>query len=101
MPHTAYELHVADVVLRADVVGEGLTVTQLAPPAPPVGGEGPSGGADIVIVAGPGIREVISGEVSAEEAVENGIAHIVSGDPALLGRFARTFHIDPGPALAA
>jgi DNA-binding HxlR family transcriptional regulator len=90
-----YELHVGDIVLRAVVADGELRVTQVAPPAPPVGGAAPVGEPDLVIAAGPGIREVISGEVAPQQAVDDGIVHVVAGDGALLERFAATFHIEP------
>ncbi|GLJ60856.1 HxlR family transcriptional regulator [Microbacterium barkeri] len=100
IPSTAYELHVGDVVLRADVAGGQLAVSQLAPPTPPVGGATPSGEPDAVIVAGPGIRGVISGEIAPQDAIDRQIAHLLVGDVSHLERFARTFHIDPGRSTA-
>jgi DNA-binding HxlR family transcriptional regulator len=90
-----YELHVGDIVLRAVVADGELRVTQVAPPAPPVGGAAPAGEPDLVIAAGPGIREVISGQVAPQQAVDEGIVHVVAGDATLLERFAATFHIEP------
>lgn len=98
MPAADYELHVGEVVLRAQVAEGALRVWQIAPPAPPVGGRLPEGEPDLVIVAGPGIRSVISGELPPGEAVDTGVVHVVSGDVTLLERFAATFHIDPCPA---
>lgn len=100
LPSAAYELHVGDVALRADVTGGELRVAQLAPPAPPVGGRRPAGDPDVVLAAGPGIRRVISGELRPAAAVDEGVVHVLSGDPALLERFAATFHIEPGRAAA-
>ena len=93
-----YELHVGDVALRAQVRGDALAVTQLAPPAPPVGGALPSGEAEGVIVAGPGIRRLIGGEISPAEARDQGVVDLRRGDPELLERFARTFRIDRLPS---
>ncbi|GAA4423897.1 winged helix-turn-helix transcriptional regulator [Georgenia halophila] len=87
LPDTVYEAHVGDVVLALSVRGGALEV------AP-----GPADRPDLVLTAGPGIRRVISGELSAPEALEHGTVHVLDGDPALLERFAATFHIDPGPA---
>lgn len=89
-----YEVHVGDVALRVQVDGAGLRVTQLAPPAPPVGGRLPDGEAGLVFAAGPGIRRVISGELSPAEAIEEDVLAVVRGDAALLDSFATTFHID-------
>jgi DNA-binding HxlR family transcriptional regulator len=101
LPNADYELHVGDVVLRASVEGGELRVAQLAPPAPPVGGRRPEGEPDLVFAAGPGIRSLISGEVSPGEAVDEGVVHVLAGDASLLERFATTFHIDPAPGARA
>jgi DNA-binding HxlR family transcriptional regulator len=98
LPDADYELHVGEVALRAQVTGGMLRVAQLAPPAPPVGGRLPDGDPDVVIVAGPGIRHVISGEISPADALAQDVLAVVRGDAALLDRFAVTFHIDPEPA---
>ncbi len=101
LPDADYELHVGDVTLRATVMAGELRVAQLAPPAPPVGGRLPEGEPDIVIAAGPGIRSLISGEVSPGDAVDRGVVHVLAGDATLLERFAATFHIEPGAAAVA
>lgn len=88
-----YELHVGDVALRASVRDGELRVAQLAPPAPPVGGRIPEGVPDAVIVAGPGIRRLIGGEVTPAEALAQDLVAVVRGDEALLESFADTFHI--------
>ncbi len=90
-----YELHVGDVALRASVHDGELAVAQLAPPAPPVGGRLPEGEPDAVIVAGPGIRRLISGEITPAEAIAQDVLAVVRGDESLLDSFARTFHIAP------
>lgn len=100
LPPADYELRVGAVVLRARVADGALTVWQLAPPAPPVGGAGPDADPDAVLVAGPGIRHIISGEVSPGDAIDRGLVTVASGDATLLERFAATFHIDPAAAAA-
>lgn len=99
LPRADYELHVGDVVLRVAVDGAGpdggqLTIMQLAPPAPPVGGRLPDGDPDLVFAAGPGIRHVISGELTPAAAIDQDVLAVVSGDAGLLERFAATFSID-------
>ncbi|MFF5624400.1 winged helix-turn-helix transcriptional regulator [Microbacterium sp. NPDC012755] len=94
-----YELHVGDVALRASVRSGVLAVTQLAPPAPPVGGRPPEGEPDAVIVAGPGIRRLIAGEITPDEAIAQDVLAVVRGDAGVLEPFARTFHISPLDAL--
>jgi DNA-binding HxlR family transcriptional regulator len=88
-----YELHVGDVALRASVRDGELRVAQLAPPAPPVGGRLPEGEPDAVIVAGPGIRRLIGGEITPEEAVAQDVVAVVRGDASWLDSFAAAFHI--------
>jgi hypothetical protein len=90
-----YELHVGEVALRAQVKDGALTVMQLAPPAPPVGGALPTGDPDAVIVAGPGIRLLIGGEITPAEAIAQDVLAVVRGDEAILASFAATFHIAP------
>lgn len=48
--------------------------------------------ADLVIEGGPAIRALMAGELSAEEAIAGGDVRL-TGDPALLARFAQTFQI--------
>lgn len=93
--HLDIELHVGDVALRVQVAERTLRIAQLAPPAPPVGGALPAGDPDAVIVAGPGIRRLIGGEVSPQEAIAQDLVAVVRGDESVLDVFARTFHIAP------
>jgi hypothetical protein len=46
-----------------------------------------------VIVAGPGIRRLIGGEVTPAEALAEDIVAVVRGDESLLESFADTFRI--------
>lgn len=87
------ELHVGDVALRAQVRDGALAVTQVAPPAPPVGGARPIGEPDAVIVAGPGIRRLIGGEITPAEAIAGDVVAVVRGKESTLDAFAATFHI--------
>ncbi len=89
------ELHVGDVALRVIVRDGGLSIAQLAPPAPPVGGRMPEGEPDAVIVAGPGIRLLIGGEVTPDQAIAQDIVAVVRGEERMLDAFATTFHIAP------
>lgn len=94
LPPADYEVHVGDVALRVEVDGPQLRIAQLAPPAPPVGGRLPSGEPELVFAAGPGIRRLISGELSPAEAIDQEVLAVVAGDATLLERFAETFHIE-------
>lgn len=88
-----YELHVGDVALRASVRDGELRIAQLAPPAPPSGGARPEGDPDAVIVAGPGIRLLIGGQLSPAEALAQDVVAVVRGEETWLDSFAATFHI--------
>ncbi len=77
----SYELRLGDVIVSARV--HDGRVDAAAAPLP---------GADCVIEAGPGIRAVMAGEITANEAIENGIVR-VSGKRRLFDRFAEMFRI--------
>ena len=53
-------------------------------------GEAP---ADLSFVAGPGIRRLISGELTPDGAIAAGVVEVLGGRRDLLGRFASTFHL--------
>ena len=94
-PDADFELHVAEVALRVRIRDGVLAVAQLAPPAPPVGGALPPGVPEAVIVAGPGIRRLIGGEITPAEAVAQDVLAVVRGDEEILDRVAAAFHIRP------
>jgi DNA-binding HxlR family transcriptional regulator len=86
---------VGGVELRAQVGDGSLTVVQLAPPMPPVGGALPGGEPELrFATTGPGIRDLIAGRVSAARAVDEGVVTAASGDLKLLARFTELFRID-------
>ena len=106
LPPADYEVHVADVALRVQVDRERLRIAQLHPSGRPVDPRlgtqaSTAGGADLTFAAGPGIRRVISGELTPAEAIDQDVLAVVAGDATLLERFAQTFRIEPGSALAA
>ncbi|HEY0394435.1 MAG TPA: winged helix-turn-helix transcriptional regulator [Candidatus Elarobacter sp.] len=84
-----FELRVGEIVLHARVQDGRVEA-----------GGGPLAGADLVIHAGPGIRGLMAGELSPAAALEHGVVQI-TGEPALLTRFAEIFRIDPLPAARA
>jgi DNA-binding HxlR family transcriptional regulator len=92
-----YEVHVGDVALRASVRDGRLSVARVGSSVLERGAqrrdEEPQ--PDAVIVAGPGIRRLISGELSPAEALEQDVLAVVRGDVSVLDDFARTFHIAP------
>ena len=48
---------------------------------------------DLAFAAGPGIRQLISGELAPRRAIETGVIEVLRGRGALLERFASTFHL--------
>ena len=66
----------------------------------PSGARFPAGEPELVFAAGPGIRRIISGELTPAEAIDQDVLAVVSGDATLLERFAATFHIDLADAAA-
>lgn len=106
LPPADYELHLADIVLRVHVDATGLRIAQVQPAGRPIDPKlgtqaSTAGDPDLSFASGPGIRRLISGEVTPAEAIDREILAVVSGDAALLERFAEVFHIDPGVVLAA
>ena len=88
-PPTAYEVQLGGFALGLHVEGHDLAVT-------PVRADRATGPArDLQFSAGPGIRNLISGELAPAAAIASGVVSVVSGDPSLLTRFARTFHLEP------
>ena len=81
-----FELRVGEIVLHAKV-DDGRVVVS----------DGPLPRADLSIAAGPGIRALMAGELSPEDAVKSGTVHL-TGSPDLLARFAQIFRIDPMPS---
>jgi DNA-binding HxlR family transcriptional regulator len=79
---TTYRVRVGDVDLSVSVDGATLSI-------------GPSLAADVglELEAGPGIRLLLGGQVTAEAALDQGIVRITAGNPELLARFAATFSL--------
>lgn len=94
-PATRYEVRIGEIVLLLDVSGASLAVTEAVTrdSTPADVHREP----DLALTTGPGLRTIISGETSPDAALREGTVEVVSGDPALLERFAATFHLDPGP----
>jgi hypothetical protein len=82
----SYELHLGEIVVHARVDDGTLQA-----------GEAPLAGADLVLETGAELRRLMAGEITPDESVESGAVRI-TGDPALLDRFAEIFHIDSAPA---
>ena len=81
-----YELHFGDIVIHAQV-DKGKVKVAAGPLAKP----------DLMIEAGPAIKELMAGMMSPSEAIKNGIVRL-KGDARLLTRFAEIFRIDSMPA---
>jgi DNA-binding HxlR family transcriptional regulator len=96
LPMTTYEVHVADIALGVSAGRGGLVIAPLpgssGTPAP--AGVNPlADGVDLAFETGPGIRSLISGELTPTEALDDGTVRVLGGDPSLLSRFAATFHL--------
>lgn len=81
LPATAYAARFGDAELLIRVDGPSLDVTR---------GEGP---ADLAFASGPGIRQLITGELAPDRAIATGVVEVLHGHRALLKRFASTFHL--------
>ncbi|MGE0354055.1 MAG: winged helix-turn-helix transcriptional regulator [Gemmatimonadales bacterium] len=77
----SWELRLGRVILHVRVSGDVLSAEG-----------GPLPGADMVIEAGPDLKQLLAGEVTPEEALARGIVRI-TGQPSLLTTFARIFRI--------
>jgi len=84
-----YELHFGDIVIHARVNNGKVEVAAGPLPSP-----------DLVISAGPGIKDLMTGAIGPADAIKNGTVHL-TGDARLLTRFAEIFRIEPMPESAA
>lgn len=85
-----FELHLGPIVLHARVERGTLSVV-----------EGPGREADLVLLAGPGVKDLMAGDLSPRQAIAEGKVRVLRGDPKLLERFVEVFRIPPRPASAA
>lgn len=98
-PPTAYQVHIGEVALG---LRAGAGALQIAPVPGSSGVPVPATvnpfahGIDLTFSAGPGIRSLISGELSPASAIANGTVRVLDGDADLLDRFAATFSLSPG-----
>jgi DNA-binding HxlR family transcriptional regulator len=77
----SYELRLGEVTVNARVQGGAVEAAA-----------GPLSGADLVIEAGPGIRALMAGEITPDQAIEDGIVR-VNGKRRLFEQFAEMFRI--------
>ncbi|HXM19167.1 MAG TPA: helix-turn-helix domain-containing protein [Candidatus Tumulicola sp.] len=83
--HAGFELHFGDIVIHARVDNGKVLAAAGALPAP-----------DLIIEAGPAIKELMTGAISPTEAIKSGSVHL-KGNAKLLTRFAEIFRIEPMP----
>jgi DNA-binding HxlR family transcriptional regulator len=77
----SYELHLGEIVIHARI-DDGVLAAA----------EGALGEADLIIEAGPAIKDLMTGALSPAAAMESGNVR-VTGEPALFNRFVDVFHI--------
>lgn len=90
--HLGFELRLGELVVHARVAAGALAAA-----------EGPLPEADLVLETGPGLRALMAGEVSPDEATASGLVRL-RGAPELLATFSALFRIDrraDGPAMAS
>ena len=75
-----FEVHLGGFVVSAHVRNGEVDVTT-APIEKP----------DLIIEAGAGIRQLMAQELTPQQALENKVVRMVSGDVKMLGRFAEIF----------
>lgn len=92
----SYEVRVGETRLLVSVSAGRLTIADLGTAWVAEHDAQPQ----VVIVAGPRIREVIAGTLSPADALADGAVEVLEGEPGLLESFAATFRIDPPVAPA-
>src|SRR5713226_6859853 len=85
----SFELCLGEIVIHARIDGPTITVA-----------DGPLADADLIIEAGPAVKDLMAGAVTPAEAIANGGVRL-TGNQALLGRFVELFHIPTRPAAPA
>jgi DNA-binding HxlR family transcriptional regulator/putative sterol carrier protein len=84
----SFELRLGEIIIHARIDGPKIIVA-----------EGSLADADLIIEAGPVVKDLMTGDVSPGEAIASGGVHLV-GNEVLLGRFVELFQIPPKPAAA-
>ena len=85
----SFELRLGEIVIYARIDGPTITVA-----------EGPLAGADLIIEAGPAVKDLMTGDVTPADAIASGSVRL-TGNQALLGRFVELFHIPARPGAPA
>jgi len=83
--NTSYTVQVADVVVNVLMRSGTITVTP-----------GPADAPDLVVIAGPEIRDLLAGVLDADTAIATGAVQL-EGDASLFRRFADSFHVPYSP----
>ena len=86
--HCSYEVMIGDAVVRVRV-HDGIVEAE----------PGPLPDADLSIVATPRLRAVLAGEISVEDALDQGLVTL-HGDETLFRKFVEAFRIGPPPGAA-
>jgi len=81
----SFEFHLGEIIIHARIDGPSITVA-----------EGPLAGADLIIEAGPAVKDLMTSDVSPGEAIASGSVRL-AGNEALLARFVELFHIPTKP----
>ncbi len=99
LPATCYEVRMGLIVLAVAVGPGALQIRPLGSTRLVDAGRTMLPPPDLVFGTGPGLRALITGELSPTAAVAEGVVEVVAGPASLLDRFAATFHLpaDPRP----
>ncbi len=85
----SFELRLGEIIIHARIDGPTITVS-----------EGPLADADLIIEAGPAVKDLMAGDITPAAAIASGGVRL-TGNQALLGRFVELFHIPTKPVSAA
>jgi len=85
----SFELRLGEIIIHARIDGPTITVA-----------EGPLVDADLIIEAGPAVKDLMAGDITPAAAIASGGVRL-TGNQALLGRFIEVFHIPTKPVSAA
>ena len=85
----SFELRLGEIIIHARIDGPTITVA-----------EGPLAAADLIIEAGPVVKDLMAGDITPAAAIASGGVRL-TGNQALLGRFVELFHIPTKPVSAA
>jgi DNA-binding HxlR family transcriptional regulator len=88
--NTSYTVHIADDVVVHLVMRDGRISV----------GPGPAESPDLIITAGPGIRDLLAGELDADTAIATRAVQL-EGDATLFRRFADSLHVPYSPNVPA